>query len=243
MKKLLLGCLVGVAFAAQAADTVTIGAEDDWAPYASKVGNEAKGFAVDLVREAFKAAGVEVKFDVLPYARCMAETKTGKLVGCFDAARNGLLENDYRWHAKPMFRGRINIYARADSKESNLVPKDLEGRTVGVTNGYEYGEDFDRNQKIVRSVSNQDQLSFRKLLAGRVQYVVAYDKVTDAIVNENQGEFRNRFKAVGVAAEPDLYIAFSKRHADAPKYIEKFNQGLEEIIKNGKYKQIENAWK
>ncbi|GLR15264.1 hypothetical protein GCM10007907_40540 [Chitinimonas prasina] len=242
MMKLFILSAVMACSAAAWAETVTIGAEDDWAPYCSKVGNDAKGFAVDVVREAFKAAGVEVKFALVPYARCMSEAKEGKLVGCFNAARNSLLENDYLWHAKPMFNARINIYAPADSSESGLTPKSLEGKDVAVTNNYEYGDDFDRNTKIKRSVSNQDEQGFRKLLAKRVQYMVAYEKVANAIFSKNKAEFTGKFKAVGMTAEPGLYIAFSKKHPDSAKFVEKFNQGMEAIRKSGKYKSLETAW-
>lgn len=234
--------LSGLAGMSTAADTVTIGAENDWAPYSSKVGNEAKGFAVDIVREAFKAAGVDVKFEPLPYARCMAITKSGELAGCFDAARNSTLENDYLWHAKALFNGKINIYANSDSTESGLTTKQLEGKSVGVTNGYEYGEEFDTNKKIKRDVANQDEQGFKKLMGKQIPYMVAYEKVANAIFAKNK-EFTGKFKAVGMTADPGLFIAFSKKHPDGAKFVLKFNEGFEAIQKNGKYKAIEAQWR
>jgi polar amino acid transport system substrate-binding protein len=234
--------LAGFAFSANAAETVTIGAEDDWAPYSSKVGAEAKGFAVDIVREAFKAAGVDVKFEAMPYARCMDITKSGELAGCFDAARNAAMENDYLWHAKALFNGKINIYASSDSTESGLTSKSLEGKTVGVTNGYEYGDEFDTNTKIKRDVARQDELGFKKLLAKKIPYMVAYEKVANAIFAKNP-EFAGKFKAIGMTADPGLYLAFSKKHPDGAKFVTKFNQGFEAIQKNGKYKAIEAQWR
>jgi len=235
---LLLACFGGVSWA----ETVTIGAEDDWAPYSSKVGVEAKGFAVDIVREAFKAAGVDAKFTAMSYARCMAVTKDGELAGCFDAARNSALEGNYLWHAKPLFNGKINIYSTTDSTESNLSPKDLIGKNVAVTRDYEYGEEFDTNTNIKRSVADKDEQGFQKLLNKRVPYMVAYEKVANALFISNKG-FTNKFKAVGVVADPGLYIAFSKKHPDGAKFLTKFNQGFEIIQKNGKYKAIEALWK
>lgn len=235
---LLMACLGGVSHA----ETVTIAAEDDWAPYSSKVGKEAKGFAVDIVRESFKAAGIDVNFAPMPYARCMAVTKEGEMVGCFDAARNSALENNYLWHAKPLFNGKINIYAPADSTESNLSVKSLVGKNVAVTRDYEYGEEFDSNTNIKRSVADKDEQGFQKLMNKRVPYMVAYEKVANALFVSNK-DFTNKFKAVGLAADPGLYIAFSKKHPDAAKYLAKFNQGFEVIQKNGKYKAIEEQWK
>lgn len=225
------------------AETITLGAEDDWYPYSGKVNNAPKGFAEDLITEAFKAEGVDVKFESVPYARCMEETKNGKMLGCFDAARNSLLEPNYLWHAKPMFMARINIYALVSSNESGLKVKDLEGKDVAVTNDYEYGDEFDKNTKIKRSVSNQDEQGFRKLIAGRVKYMVAYEKVANYLVEKNKAEFAGKFKAVGVTAEPGLYIAFAKTYPGSQQIVDKFNAGLEAIHKNGKYKAVEDKWK
>ncbi|WP_269530813.1 ABC transporter substrate-binding protein [Chitinimonas sp. BJYL2] len=225
------------------ADTVTIAAEDDWYPYCAKVGNEAKGMAVDIVREAFKAAGVNLKLEVMPYARCMAQAKAGQVAGCFDAARNSALEQDYVWHKPALFKAKISIYAQANSPQSDLGVKDLEGKDVAVTNGYEYGEAFDTNPRIKRSVNNQDVLGFRKLAAGRVQYAVAYEKVANSIFEKNKAEFAGKFKAVGMTAEPELYIAFTKANPDGAKFAARFSQGLETIMKNGKYKEIEAKWR
>lgn len=235
---LLLAGLSGMSWA----ETVTIGAEDDWAPYSSKVGKEAKGFAVDIVREAFKAAGVDVNFTPMLYARCMAVTKEGGMVGCFDAARNSALENNYLWHAKPLFNGKINIYSTADSTESNLSTKDLVGKNVAVTRDYEYGEEFDSNTNVKRSVADKDEQGFQKLMNKRVPYMVAYEKVANALFVSNK-DFTNKFKSVGLLSDPGLYIAFSKKHPDAAKFLAKFNQGFDIIQKNGKYKEIEAQWK
>jgi polar amino acid transport system substrate-binding protein len=234
--------LLALSGALVSAQTVTIGAEDDWAPYSSKVGGDAKGFAVDVVREAFKAAGIDANFVAVPYVRCMAMAKSGEVAGCFDAARNSELEADYLWHAKPLFKAKVNIYALAESKESNLTIKSLEGKAVGVTNSYEYGEQFDSNKLIKKDAANQDELGFKKLMAGRFPYMVAYELPANAVFAKNK-EFAGKFKPVGLVAAPDLYIAFSKKHPDGAKVVAKFNEGFESIVKSGKYKALEDRWK
>lgn len=76
-----------------AAESITIGAEDDWYPFSGTIASQPKGMAVDIVREAFKKAGVDVIFKSMPYARCMQEAKESNLFGCFNAARNSTLED------------------------------------------------------------------------------------------------------------------------------------------------------
>lgn len=235
--------LCASAGSALAAEPITIGAEDDWYPYSGTVDSKAKGMAVDIVREAFKKAGVDVVFQSMPYARCMEDAKAGKIFGCFDAARNSALEAQYLWHAKPLFIARINIYAKADSTDSGLTSKSMEGKQVAVTQDYEYGEAFDSNSKINRVVSKHDIQGFRLVMSGKAQYAVAYEKVANHLFQQHKGELAGKFKAVGSTADVGLFIAVGKTYPNAAKLVASFNEGFEGITKDGKYKSIETAWK
>ncbi len=240
---LALGLLACITFPALAADTIVVGAEDDWYPYAGTVDAKPKGMAIDIVREAFKQADVDVKFESMPYARCMEEAKAGKIFGCFDAARNSVIEPQYLWHAKPLFVARINIYSKSDSTEKDLSTRQLEGKAVAVTQDYEYGEAFDTNTKINRIVSKHDVQGFRLVLNGKAPYAVAYEKVANHLFSQHKAEMGGKFKAVGMTAEVGLFIAVGKTYPNAAKLVERFNQGFDAIVKNGKYKSIENTWK
>jgi polar amino acid transport system substrate-binding protein len=225
------------------ANPLLIGAEDDWYPYAGTVETKPKGMAVDIVTAVFKKAGVDIKLVSMPYARCMAEAKAGKLFGCFNAAGNSTLIPQYLWHAKPLFTARINIYANKDSAEKGLSTKNLEGKTVAVTQDYEYGEAFDHNDKIKKVASKHDVQGFRLLLNKKAEYMVAYEKVADHIFIQHKGEFGDKFKPVGSTAEVGLFIAIAKTAPDAAKTIDKFNQAFDAMMKDGSYKEIEKKWK
>jgi polar amino acid transport system substrate-binding protein len=224
------------------AETITVGAEDDYAPYSSVVDHVAKGFAVDVVRESFAAVGVTVNFEVLPYTRCLAETKAGHLIGCFDAVPNKLIASSYLWHEQPLFSTPMNVYSLADSKESGLTAVDLEGKTVGVERGYEYGDAFDLDTKIVRKIVDKNDQGFKMLLAGRIQYMAGEERISKALFNKYPAQFGNKFKMVGTVATPGLYMAFTKGSPDGAKYLEIFNRGYAAIRSSGKYKAIEQKW-
>jgi polar amino acid transport system substrate-binding protein len=243
--KLLPGFLLSLLLAtsAQAADKVIVGAEDDWYPYSGTVNAKPKGMAVDIVRRAFEKAGVEVQLQSMPYARCMEDAKAGRIFGCFDAARNSVLEPSYLWHAKPLFLARINIYAAKDATDKGMTVKSLEGKNVAVTQDYEYGEAFDTNTKISRTVSKHDVQGFRLVQKGKVQYMVAYEKVANHLFSQYKDELAGQFKVVGNVAEVGLYMAVAKSAPDAARILQKFEQGMEAIIKDGSYKEIENTWK
>lgn len=224
------------------AETITVGAEDDWAPYSSVVDRRAQGFAVDVVREAFAAVNVSVNFEVLPYVRCLAQAKAGNLVGCFDAVPNGMISASYLWHDHPLFTTRMNVYGLASSKESGLSATSLEGKTVGVARDYEYGDQFDLNTKIVRRVVDKNEHGFKMLLAKRISYMAAEERIANDLFAKYPQAFGGKFKLVGTVATPGLYMAFTKATPDGAKYLAKFNQGYALIRKNGKYQAIERKW-
>lgn len=227
---------------AGAGPVVAIGAEDDWAPYSSAPQQHAQGFAVDVVREAFALAGIKAEFKALPYSRCMAETRTGQLTACFDAVPNSLVRPLYLWPRMPLFSTRMNIYARSGSRQRGLRAKDLEGHTVGVQRDYEYGEEFDVNTRIRRRVVDKNEYGFRMLMAARIEYMAAEERIANALFRSKPDEFAGRFTLVGTVATPDLFIAFSKTAPDGRRMLASFNEGYDKLRSSPRYKQIEDRW-
>lgn len=228
--------------ASVAATKLRIGAEDDWRPYAYVQAGQPTGFAVELVRAAWSAAGVDVELVPLPYARCMREVESGKLAGCFDTLRDARTEDKYLWHKYHLFRARIGIYGRSDGPADPVNVQALRGKRVGVTNGYDYGTAFDGDPAMLRDVAASDLTSLRKLVAGRVDYALVYDRVATEIAANNPTLGRS-FRLRGVLLEPSLYLSFSKKYPNVEPLIAKFDAGLDAIRKNGEYARIEARWR
>jgi len=230
------------ALRAWAGPALIIGAEDDWAPYSSAPNGQAVGFAVDVVREAYALGGITVQFRALPYSRCMAETRAGRLTACFDAVPNSLIRPYYRWPQLPLFSTHMNIYARSDSRQRGLRAKDLEGHTVGVQRDYEYGEEFDVNTRIRRWTVDKNEYGFRMLSAGRIEYMAAEERIANSLFRSKPAEFGRRFALVGTVATPDLFIAFSKTAPGSAAMLARFNEGYAKLRKSPRYKEIEERW-
>ncbi|QDQ24881.1 transporter substrate-binding domain-containing protein [Chitinimonas arctica] len=227
-----------LALAAHAAERVRIGAENDWYPYSGVVGGQPAGLAVDLVRAAYAAVGVEVELVSLPYARCMKLTRESLLAGCFDTLRNPLLEKQYRWHKQALFKGRIDIYARIDRHKGRITLADLRGKRIAVTNGYDYGEAFDANKQMQRDIGDSDLFALRKLVAGRVDYALVYDRIATHIAR-NEPQLGAGYKSVGTLIEPEIYLSFAPAYPEVEKLIGLFDQGLEKLHASGEYARIE----
>lgn len=232
---------------AQAAPPLTrvvIGAENDWYPYSAERQGRAQGLTVELVTAAYMAVGIEARFEVLPYARCMTQTRNGALVACFNTTRTALIEHDYLWPARPMFQERFLIYARADDAHAGppLQVRDLEGQTVAVTRGYEYGSEFDANPRIQRVVTMHDENNFQLLLRGRARYTLAPDANTRLLLLRHP-ELAGRFKVVGALSYFGIYTTFSRQHPDAREALAAFDEGMKIIQANGVAKAIHERWR
>lgn len=227
-----------------AGERIRIGAEDDWSPYSFSVNGKPVGFAVDLVRAAWEAAGVEVELVPLPYARCMKEVDRGALAGCFDTLRDPILESKYRWHQQPLFSARIGIYGRneAGTARKDLTIASLRGKRIGTTHGYDYGAAFDGDATMRRDVAPSDLSSLRKLVAGRVDYALVFDRVADAIAKAHP-ELGKGYALHGVLVEPHLYISFSPTFPGIERIVSQFDQGLTKLRKSGEYARIEARWR
>ncbi len=232
-----------VASPVDAAQLIRIGAEDDWRPYSYVVEGKPVGFAVDLARAAWAAAGVEVELVPLPYARCMKEVDNGTLAGCFNTLRDARTEDRYRWHKRPLYKARIAIYGRSDATATGRVDREgLLGFRVGVTNGYDYGAAFDNDARMQRDVAPSDLVSLRKLVVGRVDYALVFDRVAQEIARVHP-DLGQGFTQRGVLVEPLLYISFTRRMPGVEALIARFDAGLDAVHKSGEYARIEAKWR
>lgn len=161
--------------------------------------------------------------------------------GCYEAI-SSKYEADYIKTKQELFQAEIAIFA-ADSYKGavDLKLKNLEGKTVGVTNGYEYGEEYSTNKNLKTDTAPTDILGLKKLAAGRTDFFLIYSKVADYIMKENP-DLKGKVKRVGTVTVDKLYLTFSKKHKDGKKFADLLDKGLEKIKSDGTYKKIEDTW-
>lgn len=240
MKSVLLSLMLLVS--AASAEKFVIVAEDDWYPYSAAVNGKPEGFSVDVVKAAYKAAGHEVDYKLLTYNKCMADVSEGKEIGCFDTIIDENVLKTQQFHKEPLFTAKLMIYAKADSTATGLTIKDLAKKKVGVTAGYTYGDEFEKNTEMIKEQAPQDLFNLRKLIAGRIDYAIVYEKVGESIIGKNKSELFGKVKPVGQVGSLDVFVSFSKKHPQATKAMDEFDKGLKAIKANGEYKKIEETW-
>jgi len=238
-------CLGWCVFAAPLAhaETITVAAEDDWPPYsyAQPGQSEPQGVAPRIVRAAFKTQGIEVRFVVLPFARCLLEAEKGRVVGCFNVTRTRNNENTFVWHPTPMFEEELAIFGRVDASRPApagwLGPTDLRGRRVGITLGYTYPSELLRDPAVRLVEANSDTSSLRMLAAGRIDHALvntlpAYHRLSQL------PDLQGRVARVGRVSMDGFWLSFSKAHTDGPRLAGVFEQGLQSLRRSGEHARL-----
>lgn len=114
---LLLVCF-GTAFSSP----LVLKAEDDTAPWSQKDGI---GYAIDIVRAAIEAVGMQVEMRVVPYNRCKYMVMRGSVAGCFSMSWNSELEGvvagyEYPASVYDLQKKGVLVFEESDSEILNL---------------------------------------------------------------------------------------------------------------------------
>ena len=220
------------------AETITLGAENDWAPYANSDGT---GMANEIVSAAYKAVGIDVVFKVGPYNRLLKEVREGAILGAFDVPKESASEKIYLFGKTPLFVAHSAYYQNVDNPLSAGKKEDLiNGEKIGVVFDYGYGDFFLKNDRVVKIPVRSDLLNLRKLAKGRIDATILYEKTAKKIISEN-GMEEKIVKAFDSEILP-IYVAFSKTFPKSLYYAEKLDEGLSIIAENGVYDRIVNAY-
>lgn len=224
------------------AESVLIAAEDDWAPYCvlDKESGQPRGLAPELVKAAFAAEGVDVEFRTIPFARCMYEARSDKVLGCFDATITEENRYQYFWHETPMFEEDLAIFALASEPRRDLKLTSLEQKTVGITLGYTYPTDFMENPRITRFQAKSDTQIIEMLVRGRVDYILMNEM--PGYLKIQQKQLSGKVVKVGKISTDSFWLAFSRAHPRGEEMASRFEEGLQKIKNNGTYEALVRAF-
>lgn len=228
------------------AETITVGAEDDWPPYTYRVAgqDEPQGFTPVLVRQAFASQGVTVRFRTMPFARCMHEAAKGSVVACFNASRTADNTARYHWHPTPLFEEELSIFARSHpsgaASRRELTMADLRGSRVGITVGYTYPTDFMNDPRIDRKLANSDEHLLHMLAAGRVDHILLNTVPAWYRLRAEPG-LQRRVERVGRIRIDGFWLAFSRARPEGERLAQVFERGLQHMRRTGEHQRALSA--
>jgi polar amino acid transport system substrate-binding protein len=223
--------------------TLAVAAEDDAGLWSQHDGT---GYANDVVRAAFRAAGVEIALEVVPYARCKQMLLAGEVAACFSMSQLPDLVTQVGYSAEPLFSCTSELVRRqGDTRftDAQHIPK---GSMVGTVLGYEYPSELDRLEAqgvIITEPSVSEELNLRKLAEGRLDAAVINDNATKPLdyMLAHAGVV-GRVEHGFVLGELTAYVGFSHRHPRGAEAMARFDAGMRSIVADGTRARIDAAW-
>ena len=244
MGKILINCLLvlGVAFGTAttvsgANDKIVIAVDDNYPPYMYGTTEKAKGLYPALIEQVFVRTGIEVEVRPLPWEMALKSAEEGH------AAIGGLYKNNARLeiydYSEPLFEERLSVYVKKGRAFDFTQLSDLQGKIIGLTRGWSYGEEFDAARKdynftVEEDISNEG--NFRKLVSDKIDCLILDQVAASRIIHrENLGDQVEKLD--NPAAVNHTYIAFAK-HLEKQGVLNRFNQVLEDMKNVGSYEQL-----
>ena len=215
---------------------IVIAAEDSWPPFSNEKG---EGISLALVSAALKLHDIQAKLLVVPYARALNYTETGKVNACWNVTRQPSTEALFLFGEEPLLVAQASYFYAPGSPLDFSSPAEIPDKTrVGIIIDYEYGASFSQHQQRydVIAVPNQDQL-IKLLVNKRVDVAIMFDDVASYTL-KTMGVDGNVIKKGQRNHLSDIYVAFSKNHADSASLAKKLDNGIRQLKASGEYQKI-----
>jgi polar amino acid transport system substrate-binding protein len=210
----------------------------DWAPYYGST-LEKDGVIAALARAAFQERGYDLTVDFIPWKRAVAMTERGR----YDAVLGAYYTEDRskRFHySEPFYDIELGLMTRNDvGVERYGTLKDLTDYTIGVSDGYSYGESFDNADFLRKQSAANQTLNVRKLFGERVDIIA----MARGIFRYEVSQLRDADLEDITFIEPPLatgrlHMMFSHKLDNGEELRDEFNAGLKAIRENGTYDKI-----
>lgn len=239
---LCVGAQIG---SAHAASEMTIMVEDASEPFSRADGS---GYANDLVRAAYKAAGVDLTLSVVPYARCREYLKKARVPACFAMSWSKDLENTGIVFSKePLFEVYADVFINGASPKTPKTLADIRpGSMVGIINGYEYPHEVAALEKAgVRLERNTDDRANLKMLAhDRIDAVILMTSEFDDINRRlDTSKSRDSARLAFRSGLMKSYIAFNLKNPQGKLARDAFERGYALIVSSHEADRIRQRWK
>ncbi|MEO5795751.1 MAG: transporter substrate-binding domain-containing protein [Rhodoferax sp.] len=187
------------------------------------------GILVDVVTEAFRRSGHSVKIQLMPWARCLAEVRGGKVDGIFSVFRLPEREAFLAYTNVPVITQVEVFFAHADSNirfDGNLAT--LANAKIGVILGTSYGPEIDSLLKngVWRQVTDTNSVEslVAMLSAKRIELAPSYRYVFLDAAKRASAMDKIKELMPPVQSIPS-YLAFHKKR-DYTQTIAEFDKAL-----------------
>ena len=209
----------------------------DWAPYVGQ-SLKNKGFNAEIVTEAFKRAGHDVKIDFVAWDTAIEEAKKGNYDGVFPEYYSKERARDFVYSY--FFSNSLLVfYKRSSSIITYKTLKDLTPYRIGTVKGYINTDEFDGATYLKKVEADSDEENIRRLAKGELDLIVIDKLVAQHLIKNRVPEAVGKIEAM----DPpliihQLFVILPKRNPASEKRAKEFNKAYESMDRDGTIKDI-----
>ena len=216
---------------------------DEWPPYQVVENNQLKGFSTRVVKIVFKRMKVDIKsIKVYPWIRAMIMIEKGKADALFSANYTKDRTKFAFYPGEKKVDSPWVMWVREEDDLKFESFDDLSGKKIGIVRGYSYTSDFWvflKEHNNYDEIAN-DELNFRKLNVGRVDFIPAELGNGSHLVKKLGFN-----KIIPLKKNPlksdSLYIIFSKKNV-SKSFVDKFSKELKQFKQEALYTSLYNEY-
>ncbi|WP_413291184.1 substrate-binding periplasmic protein [Bdellovibrio sp. HCB337] len=217
----------------------------EWSPYISE-NLENKGILSQIATEAFAQKGIELTLDFFPWGRTTQLSKSGEWDGTLAFIRLSEREPFYLF-TDPIYVGHYAFFHLKSYPFKWKDYGDLKNVLIASTIGFGgMGEEFikaekDGTIKVLRLQS--DTQSFNMIMAKRAEVVPSDVEVGYVLAKKLYGKNADLMTHnSNYIVKSEYRVAISKKAKNAQALVDKFNEGLAQLRKSGRYDEILRSW-
>jgi ABC-type amino acid transport substrate-binding protein len=219
---------------------LSVMAEDAAEPFS---GRDGSGYADDVVKAAFHAAGADVSLDVVPYARCKNSVEAGKTVACFSMSWDAGMAGKVALSRHPISQVYADLFLPGAAGKDDAVLGS--GAVVGVINDYEYPDSIYklRERGLVLQAAPDDYANLNMLAHGRLDGAIVMTNDLEPAARKAIAAGVGRKVHVGTRfGIEQSYIGFSLVHPRGAWARDQFDIGFDKITRDGTLAAIRKKW-
>ena len=218
-------------------------AADPWCPHNCEAGSEHEGYMIDIAREAFGFAGINVEYVNMSWARALQQARDGYV----DAVVGALPGDapDFVFPEAATGYSTIALYTHPDNNWQYTGIDSLSQFTLLAINGYAYSPELDSY-----ITSNQDNPERVWVLSGPAPLSRAIELLhqhrsdvfpEDRYVMQWQLEQEGSAESLRMATvihESPIYVAFSPGGSDSSELAALLSEGAKALQRSGRVAEI-----
>ena len=222
-------------------------AADPWLPFTGEQKEGKQGYLIEIAKAIFEPLGIEVDYQTMPWARSIEEGRKGTIQAIAGAYKTDA--PDFIFSQKPQGHLKECFYVLKGNRWRYQDLPSLESISLGVVNGYSYGEKLDQyieqnktNPKRIQILSGEKALesNLLKLQKKRIEALVEGETVMTYFLNDQN--LKIDLQEAGVNTVHEVYIAFSPKNKESKKYAKLLDEGIQKLRLSGKLKAILDSY-